>query len=146
MTELTEQNSVISVAADTATSPVSASVTVTSDGYTRLKYVLPVSEYYAGCTATGMGMLLAYYDCYGYQGYDLSSLINSTDEIDVYSRYTGNDLHGSGDEQYYSVNDIYDMTNDGVLEQFIADGHYADSAEDRTGYYSRFVEKTPAEE
>ncbi len=86
-----------------------------------LTYTVPQAEYMYGCVATSVGMLLGYYDLYGYNGYDMSDLIAGT--VSVNSR--GSD---SGS--------IYDMDDPSLLAQFIASD----------GYVSRFVEQTPADE
>ena len=95
--------------------------TVSSPGDKLLPYTLPQAEYMDGCSATSAGMLLGYYDLYGYtvndKTYELSNLIEGT--ISVNSR--GSD-GGS----------IYDMSDPSVLCQFIAS----------EGYISRFYGKT----
>ena len=78
-----------------------------------LKYTMPQAEYMYGCVATAVGMLLGYYDLYGYtfgsKTYDYSNLIPGT--ISVNSR--GSD-GGS----------IYDMKDSSVLAKFIASTEY----------------------
>ena len=80
-----------------------------------LKYTMPQAEYMYGCSATAIGMLLGYYDLYGYtfgsKTYDYSKLIPGT--ITVNSR--GSD-GGS----------IYDMKDPSVLAKFIASTEYVD--------------------
>ena len=79
-----------------------------------LPYTMPQAEYMYGCVATSVGMLLGYYDLYGYRvgstTYDVSNIIPGT--ISVYSR--GSD-GGS----------IYDMDDPSLLAQFIATEEYA---------------------
>lgn len=86
-------------------------ITIDADGNTLLAYKFPQSEYVGGCAATSIGMLLGYYDLYGYSigsmKYDFSDLIEG--DIAVDSRNDGN---------------IYDMTNASVLGQFIASDGY----------------------
>ena len=98
---------------------------VSAAGDKLLPYTMPRAEYMYGCAATASGMLLGYYDLYGYtvnyEHYDLSNLIEGT--ISVNSR--GSD-GGS----------IYDMKDPSLLCQFIAS----------EGYVARFYEKTPEEE
>ena len=94
-------------------------------GDTLLPYAMPQAEYMYGCSATAIGMLLGYYDLYGYtcssEHYDFSNLIEGT--ISLNSR--GSD-GGS----------IYDMNDPSVLAQFIASPEYV----------SRFYEQTPEHE
>ena len=103
--------------------PVPYSETSPSD--TTLSFTLPSAEYMYGCGATAVGMLLGYYDLYGYYSggvrYRLNALIPGT--ISVNSR--GSD-GGS----------IYDMKDPSKLAKFIAS----------SGYISRFYDKTPSQE
>ena len=90
-----------------------------------LTYTMPRAEYMYGCTATTVGMLLGYYDLYGYcvngTNYSFSNLISGN--ISVNSR--GSD-GGS----------IYDMNDPSALAGFIA-------SED---YLERFYRMTPDQE
>ena len=86
-----------------------------------LTYTVPRAEYMYGCVATSVGMLLGYYDLYGYNGCDMSNLIAGT--VSVNSRGSNG---GS----------IYDMSDPSLLAQFIASD----------GYVSRFVGQTSADE
>ena len=70
------------------------------------------AEYMYGCTPTALGMLLAYYDIYGYNGKDMSTLIGGV--LDVDSRGTSPD------------GNIYDMSDPSTLANFIASKGYAD--------------------
>ncbi len=47
-----------------------------------VEYEVPQAEYMYGCTATAVGMIIGYYDRWGYLGYDVSNLIDGTIEID----------------------------------------------------------------
>lgn len=100
-------------------------ISLKAAGDTLLPNELPQAEYMYGCVPTAIGMLLGYYDLYGYtvgsKTYDFSNLIPGT--ISVKSR-------GNGD------GDIYDMSDSSVLAKFIASPEYV----------SRFVGKTPAQE
>ncbi len=49
-----------------------------------LPYTMPTANYGVGCVSASVGMLLGYYDLYGYCGYDVSNLIDG--EITVNSR------------------------------------------------------------
>ena len=66
---------------------------------------IPELEYMYGCTVTAMGMLLGYYDLYGYQGYDLSDVIDGNVALDSRGSDGGR---------------IYDMSDPSVLAEFIA--------------------------
>ena len=95
-------------------------------GDVTVSYVVPQAEYMYGCSATSVGMLLGYYDLYGYtdedgQWHDMSRLIPGTITVD--SRHNGD-------------GNIYDMKNDSVLCRFIAS----------TSYVAHFYEKTPEQE
>ncbi len=46
-------------------------------------YSIPEAEYMYGCTATVVGMLLGYYDRYGYLGHDVSNLIDGIVELNA---------------------------------------------------------------
>ena len=48
-----------------------------------LKYEVPQLEYMYGCTATVVGMLLGYYDRWGYLGYNVSNLIDGNVELNA---------------------------------------------------------------
>ena len=90
-----------------------------------LTNAFPQLEYMYGCVATSMGMLLAYYDLYGYtvngQTYKFNNLIEGT--VSVNSR--GSD-GGS----------IYDMKDPSLLATFTAS----------SGYVSRFYRTDPDDE
>ncbi|MBO4512817.1 MAG: AIDA repeat-containing protein [Victivallales bacterium] len=86
-----------------------------------VQYSVPQAEYMYGCTATVIGMMLGYYDRFGYMGYDVSNLIEGTAEINARG------LDGNA----------YDMDAfDTVLGRAIASPEYV----------SRFVDATPAHE
>ena len=95
-----------------------------TSAYKKLAFTMPQAEYTGGCTATSVGMLFAYYDLYGYCGFDASNLIEGT--VEVFSRDSN----------------IYDMDNESVLGQFIASGLRSAN----TGYYFRFFGTTPEHE
>lgn len=95
-----------------------------TSAYKKLPFTMPQAEYSGGCTATSVGMLFAYYDLYGYCGFDASDLIAGT--VEIFSRDSN----------------IYDMSNESVLGQYIASGLYTAN----TGYYARFFGTTPAQE
>jgi len=84
-------------------------------------YTVPQGEYMYGCTVTVVGMLLGYYDHFGYQGYNASDLIEGTVELDARG------LDG----------DAYDMDAfDTVLGRATASQEYV----------ARFVGTTPEQE
>jgi len=56
---------------------------------------IPELEYMYGCTVTVMGMLLGYYDLYGYQGYDLSDVIDGNVALD--SRGSDGDIYNKNE-------------------------------------------------
>lgn len=86
-----------------------------------LQHKVPQAEYMYGCTATVVGMILGYYDLYGYNGRKYSNLIPGT--VDVNSRGTDGNA--------------YDMDAfDTVLGNFIASEEYVE----------RFFEQTAAKE
>ena len=100
-------------------------ITVKNSGDVLLPYTMPQAEYMYGCAATSIGMLLGYYDLYGYTvdgvTYDLSNLIEG--DISINSR-------GSDD------GDIYNMKDPSLLANFIAS----------TSYIERFYKQTPEDE
>ena len=51
-----------------------------------LANTMPEAEYMYGCTPTAVGMILGYYDLYGYRGADFSDLIDG--DVDLKSRGT----------------------------------------------------------
>ena len=102
----------------TELTPISVSAL---EGDVLLPYTMPQAEYMYGCGCTSLGMLLGYYDKYGYLGYDVSNLIDG--DIAVYSR----GLDGN----------ITNMNAfDTVLGNFIASQNYVDM----------FYQKTPEQE
>ncbi len=90
-------------------------------GAVTVTYEVPRAEYMYGCTATAVGMILGYYDKYGYAGYDVSNLIAG--EVDVNSR--------GSDGNIYNMNEF-----DSALGRAIASKEYV----------SYYYGKTPAEE
>ena len=56
-----------------------------------VSYEVPQAEYMYGCTATVVGMLLGYYDYWGYLGYDASNLIDG--KIELNSRGLDGNAH-----------------------------------------------------
>ena len=102
-------------------------VTVTEDasGDTLLPYTLPHAEYMYGCLATAVGMVLGYYDLYGYTEdgvtYSFSNIIPGTITVDSRGSDGGS---------------IYDMKDPSVLANFIAS----------TEYVERFYGTTPEQE
>ena len=100
-------------------------ITVKNSGDVLLPYTMPQAEYMYGCAATSIGMLLGYYDLYGYTvdgvTYDLSNLIEG--DISINSR-------GSDDGE------IYNMKDPSLLANFIAS----------TSYIERFYKQTPEDE
>jgi|GEM_PF-2564031 len=86
-----------------------------------LPYEVPQAEYMYGCTATVTGMILGYYDRFGYNGYKMSNLIQG--EVELNAR----GLDGNA----------YDMDAfDTVLGSAIASEEYV----------NRFYDKDPAHE
>ena len=67
-------------------------ITITSSdgtlqpGDVLLANTMPEAEYMYGCTPTAVGMILGYYDLYGYRGADYSALIDG--DVDLKSRGT----------------------------------------------------------
>ena len=55
-----------------------ANTVTKSNGDVLLANTMPKAEYMYGCMPTSVGMLLGYYDLYGYNGKNLSNLINGT--------------------------------------------------------------------
>ncbi len=100
---------------------LSLSVSVGASGDVLVPYTMPEAEYMYGCSSTALGMILGYYDLYGYLGYDVSDIIPGT--VEVSSRGT--------DGNIYNMNAF-----DTVLGNFIAS----------EGYVDRFYRTTPAEE
>ncbi|MDD3153451.1 MAG: AIDA repeat-containing protein, partial [Victivallaceae bacterium] len=86
-----------------------------------LPNAMPEAEYMYGCTATAMGMLLGYYDLYGYSNSSFSNLIEGTITVD--SRGSDGDA--------YNMNEF-----SSVLGRFIASEEYV----------GRFFETTPETE
>ena len=86
---------------------------------------MPQAEYMYGCIPTAVGMLLGYYDLYGYTvdgiKYDFSNLIEGTITVDSRGSDGGS---------------IYDMKDPSLLASFIAS----------TDYVSRFYGKSAASE
>ena len=78
-----------------------------------LSGTMPQAEYMYGCVATSVGMLLGYYDLYGYRSGDITYCMDDLIEgtISVCSR-------GSDDGS------IYDMSDPSVLANFIASTDY----------------------
>lgn len=105
-------------------------ITVPESQTVVLPYEVPQAEYMYGCTATAVGMLLGYYDRYGYLGYDVSNLIEG--EVELNAR----GLDG----------DIYDMDAfDTVLGSAIASREHVERFFDQSPEYEypyTFVEGT----
>ncbi len=98
-----------------------ANTVTKSNGDVMLAHTMPKAEYMYGCMPTSVGMILGYYDLYGYNGKSLSNLISGT--VAVNSRGTDGNA--------------YDMDAfDTVLGKAIAS----------KGYVSRFYGTTPEEE
>ena len=97
----------------------------TSPGDMTLSFTLPSAEYMYGCGATATGMLIGYYDLYGYYEngvrYRLNALIPGTISVDSRGSDGGS---------------IYDMKDPSKLANFIASA----------GYIKRFYDKTPSQE
>ena len=112
------------IAEDLANEPVQA-ISVKNSGDVLLSGTMPQAEYMYGCAATAIGMLLGYYDLYGYTvdgtTYDFSNLIEGTVSVDS---------RGSDGKS------IYDMKDPSLLANFIAS----------TGYIDRFYDQTPEDE
>ena len=112
----------VSVTANDAVGDESNPLTVvTANGDVLLAHTMPQAEYMYGCTPTATGMLLGYYDLYGYRGKSYENLIAG--KVALISRGTDGNA--------------YDMDAfDTVLGRAIA-------SED---YVSRFVSVSPEEE
>ena len=107
-----------------------SAVTVSSleEGDVVLPYTMPQAEYMYGCACTSVGMLLGYYDKYGYLGYDVSNIIDG--DIVVFSR----GLDGN----------MYDMDAfDTVLGNFIASENYVNMFFNKTPVKSLLVNWLP---
>jgi len=91
-----------------------------------LPEAMPQAEYMYGCTPTAVGMLLGYYDLYGYNGMRFSNMIEG--DVDLYSRGTDGDA--------YNMNEF-----DTALGKAIATEDYVYRFVSRDG-----VETTPAQE
>lgn len=90
-----------------------------SNGDVTLANPVPEAEYMYGCVATSVGMLVGYYDLYGYRNADLSNLIEG--KVAVKSRGTDGDA--------------YDMDAfDTVLGRAIASKEYVWRFYSRDGY------------
>ena len=61
------------------------------DGDVLLPCTMPEAEYMYGCTPTAVGMILGYYDLYGYRGTSLSAMIEG--DVDLESRGTDGNSH-----------------------------------------------------
>ena len=97
-----------------------------SNGDVLLAGAMPEAEYMYGCTPTALGMLLGYYDLYGYRGTTLDNII----EGDVALKSRGTD------------GDAYDMDAfDTVLGKAIASKEYVYRFHSRNS-----VETKPAQE
>ena len=59
-----------------------ANTVTKANGDVLLANTIPHAEYMYGCTATSMGMLLGYYDLYGYNGIKMTNLIAGTVELE----------------------------------------------------------------
>jgi|GEM_PF-2439920 len=84
-----------------------------SPGDVVLSGTVPRAEYMYGCAATSVGMLLGYYDLYGYRSgeitYNMDNLIEGTISVDSRGSDGGS---------------IYDMTDPSLLATFIASDQY----------------------
>ncbi|MBS1370277.1 MAG: fibronectin type III domain-containing protein [Lentisphaeria bacterium] len=114
-----------SFSADSGNLPPVSSADAAS-GDTLVPYLVPEAEYMYGCTPTAFGMILGYYDLYGYGGEDYSALIEGS--IDVNSR--GSD------------GNIYNMNEFNVLGSFIASHEYVERFYSKNGW----DETTPEQE
>ena len=84
-----------------------------------VQYAVPQAEYMYGCTATAVGMIIGYYDRWGYLGYDVSNLIDGTVELNA----RGTDKDGNA----------YDMDAfDTVLGSAIASKEYVERFWDKS--------------
>ena len=103
----------LTVSAAPAAAPA-VSITEDAAGDVLLPYTLPHAEYMYGCVATSVGMILGYYDLYGYTvdgtTYYFSDLIPGTISVDSRGSDGGT---------------IYDMKDPSVLANFIASTDYA---------------------
>ena len=122
-------------AASPGVNEYSVSVTAAADD-TLLPYVMPQAEYMYGCAATAIGMLLGYYDLYGYTAngvhYDYFDLIDGTITVDSRGSDGGS---------------IYDMSDSSVLCNFIASSEYVDRFYNTSPYHEKdytFVNGDPA--
>lgn len=112
-------------AASTATS----AVTVSASADVMLPYLMPQAEYMYGCTATAIGMLLGYYDLYGYLGYDVTNLFNGTVELnsrgldgDPSNMNSFDTLMGSTTANRTHVSNYFDVTPEHELQYSFVDG------------------------
>ena len=78
---------------------------------------IPELEYMYGCTVTAMAMMLGYYDLYGYQGYDLSDVIDGNVAFDsrgsdgnIYNKNEFDSVLGSTAVTQGHVDRFFDQT------------------------------------
>jgi len=83
---MTVPGGVPNLADDVLTVTNNTSNTILRDGDVLLANAMPQAEYMYGCTPTAVGMILGYYDLYGYRGADFSALIDG--DVDLKSRGT----------------------------------------------------------
>ena len=76
---------------DVLTVTDNTSNTILHNGDVLLANTMPQAEYMYGCTPTAVGMILGYYDLYGYRGADLSAMIEG--DVDLKSRGTDGNSH-----------------------------------------------------
>ncbi len=90
---------------------------------------VPQLEYMYGCTATAIGMMLGYYDLYGYMGYDVSNLIPGTISVDsrgsdgnIYNQNEFNSVLGRAVSSKEYVYRFFDQTPETELKYaFVGD-------------------------
>ena len=119
----------------------------------KLVYEMPTASYGSGCVSCSVGMLLGYYDLYGYCGYDVSNLIDGEITVDshgnseallnrfiVSDEYTARFIGKSADEELDATfvvgQDELNTAEWNSLSDWLGTGQYwRGSADYATAYY-----------
>ena len=119
----------------------------------KLVYEMPSASYGSGCVPCSVGMLLGYYDLYGYCGYDVSNLIDGEITVDsrgnaetllnqfiVSDEYTARFIGKSADEELDATfvigQDELNTAEWNSLSDWLGTGQYwRGSADYATAYY-----------
>lgn len=97
-----------------------------SNGDVTLANPVPEAEYMYGCVATSVGMLIGYYDLYGYRNADLSNLIDG--KVAVKSRGTDGDAYDM--DAFDTVLGRAIASKEYVWRFYSRDGHSTSSQEE----------------